>query len=101
MPTTRYKNRRLAARAAGRPAQLCITAIQGAGTAPVTLSPAGFWPRANRGDQIVSVTQDQYLGGSATVDRTKTANIAAGGSLTPGADVGNDNLRIAWYHFSG
>jgi hypothetical protein len=105
MPTKRYDSHRLSKTAAGEHPQLCVTLIPaGNGTNPVTLNPGGYWPKASRRDAIVSVIEMDTTGSGGTAlaftDRTATANVAAGGSLIPGAGLQGPAV-VTWFHFEG
>jgi hypothetical protein len=84
--------KRLAKIAAGRPAVLTISILTGNGSAAIAL------PGSKARDGLVSVIH--AAAGSAEVDITASASIAAYGSLLPGVDVGTDTLTVTWYKFS-
>jgi hypothetical protein len=93
----RFDHKRLGKNASGEPAELRISILRGAGTAPIAL------PTSKGRDGLVSVIQDSN--GSAWVDITATATLVAGsasgaGSVVPGANVGADDLMVFWYKFT-
>ncbi len=89
----KFDAKRLAKTAGGDPAELCINIVQGSGSATVAL--AGSGPR----DGLVSVLEN--TGGSAWLDHTAVASLVAGGSISPGANVGSNQLIVTWYKFEG
>jgi hypothetical protein len=90
---------RLARTAAGRPATLKVSVIQGNGAAPISL------PDSRGRDGLVSVIHHGDSG-SVVYDITSTASLVAGvaggdGSIVPGTNVGDDMLTVTWHRFRG
>lgn len=91
MPKMDFK--RLGKTAAGRPAELMVSVLQGNNALPVKLPGAG--PR----DGLVSVLH--ATAGSVDADITSTSSITYGGSLNPGVDIDTDKMTVTWYKFRG
>lgn len=91
---------RLARTAAGRPATLKVSVLQGDGTNPISLPGS----EGQRGG-LVSVIHHASDGSVAT-DITATASLVAGaagadGSIVPGTNVGDDKLTVHWHRYRG
>lgn len=95
----RFDFKRLAARAAGKPAELRISILRGNNSNPISL------PGSRGRDGLVSVITVDSGGSAFKADITSTASLVAGaaghdGSIVPGANVGSDDLEVTWYKFS-
>lgn len=83
-------SRKLGARAAGKPAELCVNVVTGNQGNYVAL------PGSNEEDGLVSVFH--AAAGSLWVDITATATLS-NGSISPGVDIDTDQMLVTWYKF--